>query len=75
MRIAVKDPQSDIGQDLALSIDDFNINNKSTTTQLFTTNEFIENEDDNDDLVAGSTVEAHVTLAKTSCKFIDYDMA
>jgi hypothetical protein len=75
LHIAVTDPQSDIEQDLALSIDDFDVNNKSTATQLFTTNESIENEDDDGDLVAGPTVEAHVTLAKTSCKFVDYDMA
>ena len=41
----------------------------ATSSDTSTANKSVDNEDDDGDVVAGPTVKAHVTLAKTPCKF------
>ena len=65
-----QESQLDTGQDLPLPIKSVSINNKRTAVQPATTNEYVGNEDDDSDVVAGPTVEAHVTLAKRPRKFV-----
>ena len=69
--VVVMDSQSDTGKDLPLPINGVSINNKHTAVQPAAANEYVGNEDDDSDVVAGPTVEAHVTLAKMPHKFVD----
>ena len=70
MHIAVfTDHQLNTGQDSALPTNSVSVNNKCTAVQPSTANKSVDNEDDDGDVVAGPTVEAHVTLAKTPHKF------
>ena len=70
MNIAVfTDHQSNTGQDSALPTNSVSVNNKCTAVQPSAANKSVNNEDDDGDVVAGPTVETHVTLAKTPRKF------
>jgi len=65
----VTDHQSNTGKDSALPTNSVSVNNKHTAVQPSTANKSVDNEDDDGDVVSGSTVEAHVTLAKSPHKF------
>jgi len=70
LHIAVfTDHQSNTGQDSALPTNSVSVNNEHMAVQPSTANKSVDNEDDDGDVVAGPTVKAHVTLAKTPRKF------
>ena len=70
MHIAVfTDHQSNTGKYSALPTNSVSVNNKRTAVQPSAANKSVDNEYYDSDVVAGPTVKAHVTLAKTPHKF------
>ena len=69
MHIAVGTDSQSTGRDSALPTNSVSVNNAHMVVQPSAADHSVDIEDDDGDAVAGPTVEAHVTLAKTPRKF------